>query len=316
MSYRSDLSKADRTVEAVYFPTVILIDNCSACNLRCSMCDHKNIRKYRRIQTMDFELYKCIIEEIGREKPDARVWEVFFGDPFLCSDMPERISYAKNLGLQDVVLNTNGSLMTSDKAEAVIRSGLDALYVGIDGATEETYNKIRVGGNFSNTLDNVLRYRDLLHKYGNGKQKLYVQFVVSEINEHEVDHFKTYWLGQGVKVKIRPKVSWAGLVEADNLRSNRKVDRKPCYWLMRTMSICSDGRVALCAVDLHCRVPCGNVHDKSLKELWQGKLKEFRTMQKERRFDELPEMCRNCMDWQSGYAEFINPDKNLPSKTP
>ena len=309
MSYKSDLSKADRIVEAVDFPAVILIDNCSACNLRCSMCDHKNIRKYRKIQIMDFGLYRELIEEIAREKPNARVWEIFFGDPFLCRDMPERIAYAKQAGLQDVVLNTNGVLMTPEKSKAIIQAGLDAMYVGIDGATEETYNKIRVGGNFAKVLDNVLRYRDLLSECGNGNQQLYVQFVVSDINEHEVEDFKLFWTEQGVSVKVRPKVSWAGLVEADNLRSNTDVDRKPCYWLMRTMSICADGRVALCAVDLHCRVPCGNVCNKSLKELWHGKLKEFRTMHKEKRFGELPKMCRNCMDWQSAYAEFISPEK-------
>lgn len=309
MSYKSDLLKADRITESADFPAVILIDNCSACNLRCSMCDHKNIRKYRKVQTMDFNLYKKIIDEVARVKPDARVWEIFFGDPFLCRDMPERIDYAKQASLQDVVLNTNGVLMAPDKAEAVIHAGLDAMYVGIDGASEKTYNKIRVGGNFAKVLDNVQRYRDLLIKYGNGNQELYVQFVVSDINEHEVDVFKAFWSARGVNVKIRPKVSWAGLVKANNLRSNTEVDRKPCYWLMRTMSICADGRVALCAVDLHCRVPCGDVCNKSLKELWQGKLKEFRTMHKERRFGKLPEMCRNCTDWQSGYAEFISPEK-------
>ncbi len=273
------------------------------------MCDHKNIRKYRKVQTMDFDLYKKIIDEVARVKPDARVWEIFFGDPFLCHDMPKRIAYAKNLGLQDVVLNTNGVLMTSDKAEAVIRAGIDAVYVGIDGATKETYNKIRAGGDFDKTVDNILHFRDLLAKCGNENQQLYVQFVVSDINEREVDVFRAFWSARGVNVKIRPKVSWAGLIGAYNLYNNTEVDRKPCYWLMQTMSICADGRVALCAVDLHCRVPCGNACNKSLKELWQGKLKKFRSMHKERRFDKLPEMCRHCMDWQSGYAEFTNLEK-------
>jgi len=316
MSYKSDITKADRIVEAVDFPAVILIDNCSACNLRCSMCDHKSIRKYRKIQIMDFEIYKRLIDEIAQDRPDARVWEIFFGDPFLCRGMPERIAYAKQAGLLDVVLNTNGVLMTPDKAKAVILAGLDSMYVGIDAATDETYNKIRIGGDFEKAVQNALSYRDLLEKYGNGKQRLFVQFVVSDINEHEVNVFRAFWVDQGVTVKIRPKVSWAGLVKANNLRSNAEVDRKQCYWLMRTMSICADGRVALCAVDLHCRVPCGDVREKSLKELWQGRLKELRAMHNESRWNELPEICRNCMDWQSGYAEFINPEKNLPSPAP
>jgi sulfatase maturation enzyme AslB (radical SAM superfamily) len=305
MSYKSDIRKADRMVEAEKFPSVILIDNCNACNLRCSMCDHPNVKQYRKIQLMDWSLYTKIIDEIAIERPDARVWQIFFGDPFMCRDIAKRIEYAKSKGLTDVVLNTNGVLMKPEKAEAVIRAGLDALYVGIDSATVETYDKIRIGGNFEKAVANVLAYRDLLKKVGKPEQKLFVQFVESEVNQDEVEPFKRFWNEQGVNIKVRPKVSWAGLVSADNLQDNDDVVRRPCYWLMQTANICADGRFALCSVDVHCRVPSGDVNTHSIKELWQqGPLKEYRKMHNEGRFEELPEMCRRCSDWQSAYADY------------
>ena len=308
MTLKSDIDKANRIAEAAEFPAVILIDNCNACNLRCSMCDHKNMRQYRKIQLMDMGLYRRIIDEIAVENPGMRVWNIFFGEPFMCWDMAKRISYAKGKGLKDVVLNSNGVLMTKKKALAVIEAGLDAIYVGIDAATEDTYSKIRVGGHFFKAVDNVLRYKDLLDRYGNANQQLFVQFVVSDINKHEVDDFVAFWKGHNINVKIRPKVSWAGLVEATNLSDNTEVTRKPCYWLMQTANICADGHVALCSVDVHCRVKCGNVKRDTIKKIWQGTLKEFRAMHKEDRFDQLPAMCRMCNDWQSGYADFILPD--------
>jgi len=73
---------------------------------------------------------------------------------------------------------------------------------------------------------------------------------------------------------------------------------------MRTINICADGRIALCSVDVHCRVKCGNVKKNTIKALWQGPLKEYRAMHKEHRFNELPDMCRECADWQSTYADF------------
>ncbi len=308
MTYKSNSQKADRTTEAKEFPQVVLIDNTNACNLRCSMCDHKNMKQYRKVQIMDMGLYKKIIDEIAMENPNARVWQIFFGDPFLCKNMAERIKYAKDKGLTDVVLNTNGQLMTRERALPLIEAGLDAIYVGIDAANAETYEQIRVGGKFETAVANVLTYRDLLREFGREGQKLYVQFVVSGINEDQVEAFKEFWKKEGVAVKIRPKVSWGGLVEATNLQANETLERRPCYWLMRTINICVDGRVALCSVDVHCRVPCGNVHEQNLKELWQqGLLKEYRRMHLQGRFDELPEMCRNCADWQSGYAEFHDP---------
>jgi MoaA/NifB/PqqE/SkfB family radical SAM enzyme len=270
------------------------------------MCDHQNIAKYRKIQMLNIGLYKKIIDEIAVENPSARIWEIFFGDPFLCRDMPERIRYAKDKGCEDVVLNTNGVLMKAEWSRQYIEAGLDAIYVGIDAATKETYEKIRIGGDFEKAVQNVIAYRDLLKNYGKPSQKLFVQFVVSEFNEEEVEAFKLFWNEKGVNVKIRPKISWAGLVVAENLMDNETIKRRPCYWLMQTMNICADGRVALCSVDLHCRVPSGDVKQKSLKEVWKnGILSKYRNMHSEGRYEELPEMCRLCSDWQSAYADYV-----------
>jgi len=304
MKYLSDISKVTRTEEAADFPAVVLVDNCSACNLRCSICDHKNIRKHRPIETMPWQLYCKIIDEVAAENPHARVWEIFFGDPCLCADMPWRIRYAKDAGLTDVVLNTNGVLLDEEKTRAYISAGLDALYIGIDAATRPTYEKIRVGGDFDAAVTNTLRYRQLLDEIGRPDQKVFVQFVVSELNADEVRTFKDFWAENDVPVKIRPKVSWAGLVPAENLRDNRRVDRKPCYWLMRTINICTNGDVALCSVDVHCRVRCGNVAETSIRDVWAGLLAKYRAMQRDGHFERLPNLCRRCGDWQSTYAEF------------
>jgi sulfatase maturation enzyme AslB (radical SAM superfamily) len=301
---RSDISRADRTQEALDFPAVVLIDNCNACNLRCSMCDHPSMTKHRKVQIMDMGLYRKLIDEVAAENPSARVWPIFFGDPFMCRDMPERIRYAKEKGLTDVVLNSNGMLMKPEKARAAIEAGLDAMYVGIDAARADTYEKVRVGGKYETAVANVLAYRDILKEIGRPDQKLFVQFVVSDVNEDQVEEFKAFWTSHGVNVKIRPKVSWAGLVSADNLQDNDQVGRRPCYWLMRTINICADGRAALCSVDVHCRVPCGDANTHTIKELWAGLLADYRRMHKEGRFGELPEMCAKCRDWQSGYADF------------
>jgi uncharacterized Fe-S cluster-containing radical SAM superfamily enzyme len=304
MSKKSDIGQANRVEEAIGFPKVLLIDNCNACNLRCSMCDHVNMKKYRKVQLMDIDLFHKIIDEIALERPDARVWMIFFGEPCMCRDMPERIRYAKGQGLTDVVLNSNGVMLNAKRARAYVEAGLDALYVGIDSATAETYDKIRVGGDFDKAVANVLGYRDMLERHGNGSQRLFVQFVEDDINQHEIEAFKSFWTSHGVNVKVRPKVSWAGLVGADNLQSNANAGRKPCYWLMQTINICADGRVALCSVDVHCRVDCGSVVGRTVKDVWQDGLARLRAIHREGRFEELPEMCRNCRDWQSAYANY------------
>lgn len=287
--------------EKVTFPGVVLIDNSSYCNLRCSMCDYKNISKYRTKQHMEWSLYTRIIDEIASRNPAARVWEIFFGDPFCCPDMPKRVSYAKERGLLDVVLNTNGLAMTPSKAKNLILSGLDAMYVGVDAVSPEVYNKIRVGGNLQRVVKNVIEYKNLLEKYGRG-QKLFVQFVECEENMHETDMFVGFWKRLGVLVKIRPRVSWGGLIPAKNLKTAAM--RTPCKWAMESVAICSDGRFALCAVDIHCQVPVGSYQKQGISEVWNGKLLEYRELHAAGRFDELPEFCKNCLDWQSANCEY------------
>ena len=143
------------------FPKTVLIDNASYCNLRCSMCDYKNISNYRRKQVMPEYLHNKLIDEIAQVAPNTRVWEIFFGDPFCCPGIEKRVRYAKSKGLTDVVLNSNGNAMYEKRANALIYAGLDAMYVGIDAASKEVYDKIRIGGKF----DTVVKMYYLIRIY-------------------------------------------------------------------------------------------------------------------------------------------------------
>jgi MoaA/NifB/PqqE/SkfB family radical SAM enzyme len=253
---------------------------------------------------MDWKLYCKIVDEIALENPHIRVWEIFFGEPFICKDIAERVKYAKDRGLTDVVTNTNGVLMTDERARKIITAGLDAIYVGIDAFSKEVYDQIRVGGNFAKVVANVLNYKKLLGEIGKPNQQIFVQFVKGEINEHEAESFRIFWTESGINVKIRPRISWIGAIDAPNLWDNGEVQRKPCYWLMRTLNICVDGTVALCAADLSRRVNCGDVNSQSLKEVWAGVLKQYRDAQAAGKYGDLPQVCQDCRDWQSAYAEF------------
>ncbi|QTA38629.1 radical SAM protein [Thermosipho ferrireducens] len=285
------------------FPGIILIDNVSFCNLRCSMCSHKDM--VRKPGFMEWELYKKIIDEIAEERPDARVWITYFGEGLLLKDLDERIKYAKEKGLKDVVLNSNGVLLPLNNwADRLVKAGLDALYVGIDAYYKETYEKLRVGGDFDSVVEGVLLYKKALQRYGRDGQRLFVQFVEMEENSSEVEKFIEFWRGKGVNVKIRPKVSWAGRIEAKNLKEFEK--RLPCFWGLNTMNIAHDGSVCLCAIDLDCQTKMGNINEKSLKEVWNTALKDFRKVHLKGMWEILPEMCKKCKDWQSGYAEYIS----------
>jgi len=266
------------------------------------------MKKHRKVQRMDMDLYKRLIKEIAAENPDARVWLIFFGEPALDPDMPERIKYAKDSGLTDVVLNSNGQLLKSEISKSYIESGLDAMYVGIDAYYPATYSKIRIGkkAQLHTAITNVVQYKAWRDAVGTEDQHIFVQFVVDDINKKELHLFKDFWKDMKVNVKIRPKASWAGLIDAQYSKADRKRVRKPCLWLMQTMVICADGKIALCACDVHNRVPgLGDSTKNMLKGIWKsGQLKFYRSYHLKEQWDSLPDMCKNCHDWMSAYSEY------------
>ncbi|GJQ57628.1 MAG: hypothetical protein SCALA701_04290 [Candidatus Scalindua sp.] len=262
--------------------------------------------------TMSWELFTKIIDEIAEVDKNVRVWMVFFGEPFILkktkSTIFDMITYAKGKGLTDVVLNSNANLMDIDSAHNLIKSGLDAIYFGIDAFTPETYAKLRVGGNHERVINNIKNLIKLKGELHAKAPEIYVQFVEMDTNTHEKEDFIRFWEAQGVTVKIRPKVSWGGLIDAPNLTLSNE-SRWPCYWAMQTMSITDTGKVVKCAVDLDARYVAGDVNTQTLKEIWNNKLKKFRQLHISHAFDKLPDDCRNCRDWQSARADFYSLNK-------
>ena len=298
---------AGRIQDTGTFPKVVLIDTVSFCNLRCSMCVHPKMNRKKGV--MGWPLFMKIINEIAEVDKNIRVWMVFFGEALLLKrrkpSIFEMIAYAKRKGLTDVVLNSNANLLDERAAKGLVDAGLDAIYIGLDAFHPETYSKIRVGGNYEKTVENVRGLIRLKKEMNAAKPDVFVQFVEMDTNSTEKEGFVEYWTEQGATVKIRPKVSWAGLIEASNLVLDNK-DRWPCYWAMQTMSITDAGKVVTCAVDLDAQYIAGDLTRQTIKEVWNGTLRELRQLHAASRFDELPSNCRNCRDWQSARADYYS----------
>lgn len=300
-----DQRQQGRVDDAGHFPKVVLIDTISYCNLKCSMCVHKEMKRKKGI--MPWNLFTKIVDEIAEVDRNIRVWMVFFGEALILKKSKpsifDMITYAKNKGLTDVVLNSNANLLDPGAAKSLIQSGLDAIYIGIDAFKPETYAKIRVGGDYEKAVQNTMHLIELKRRVNSEKPEVFVQFVEMDDNSKEKEPFVDFWKKQGAIVKIRPKVSWAGLIDAPNLVLDDK-DRWPCYWAMRTMSITDTGKVVTCAVDLDAKYVAGDVNGQSLKEVWNGNLKKIRQFHASRKFEALPDNCRNCRDWQSARADY------------
>lgn len=296
-----------RLKDAGSFPRVILIDTVSHCNLRCSMCVHKHMKRKKGVMSQG--LFTKIIDEIAEVDKNVRVWMVFFGESLLLKrtkpSIYDLINYAKSKGLTDVVVNSNANLLDEQSAKSLIDSGLDAIYFGVDAFKKETYEQIRVGGDYNKTVANILRLLDMQKELNIFHPKVFVQFVEMDLNAGEKEDFTKFWSSRGAIVKIRPKVSWAGEIEAPNLILDN-ANRWPCHWAMQTMSITDTGKVVTCAVDLDAKFIAGDITKQSLKEVWNSSLGSLRGLHEKKLWEGLPAHCSSCRDWQSACSEYYN----------
>ena len=68
-----------------------------------------------------------------------------YGEAFVDRRLVEKVRYAKSLGIQEVGLISNGSLITEEAARGMVDAGLDAINISVDAAGKEVFETTRVG---------------------------------------------------------------------------------------------------------------------------------------------------------------------------
>ena len=93
---------------------------------------------------MDWELYEKILGD-AVEFGITKIQLHFQGEPLLYKKFPDMVKAAKAAGLFTQAF-TNGLPLTRERTSRIIQAGLDSLRFSVDGATQSTYEKNRVGG--------------------------------------------------------------------------------------------------------------------------------------------------------------------------
>ena len=118
--------------------TSLIIELTNTCNLRCTFC-FVTEGMTREGGFMDFDLFKKIIDDCPNlEHLCMHNW----GEPLLHKDIFKMIEYAKNKGVNYVVMNTNGTLFTDKMIDRIVDSKLDIIRFSIDGSAE-TFKRVR-----------------------------------------------------------------------------------------------------------------------------------------------------------------------------
>ncbi len=270
------------------FPRTVEIETTNACNSNCTMCTRD--RMTRKIGIMSWELFEKVVNECAKHKVHS-VHLHNFGEALLVDDLPDRIKHAKRLGIAEVKIFTNGSLLTGDMAERILNSGLDKLKISFDGIDKNLYETTRRGLSFDEVQRNINEFMEMRQKKHFKKPQVSISCLDLSSDTKAKNKFLHYWRRRVDNVSIGKVHNWGNL---RNFKKSPAVRKLPCFRLWSKLTILWNGEVALCCVDYDGQIVLGNVCENTIADVWKGKcLKEIRQFHLRGEFDKVP-ICKFC----------------------
>ena len=172
----------------------------SHCNLKCPACfvettfkDDPRLREVRGKKTLSYDTMIDIVNQL----PDLETIHYYnYGEPFINKDtIPFLTELKKRRPKIHVAVSTNGTVLTPTQIVAIAKDALvNELIFSIDGATQESYARYRVGGSFSKAfakmeeLANACRKAGTLSKYSRrdpAKVHITWQYILFEWNDSD-----------------------------------------------------------------------------------------------------------------------------------
>jgi len=303
-----------------FLPISADIEPAAVCNFKCKMCQVTYWN--RKPQSITLEDFKKVLDQIPTL---MKVKIQGMGEPFLNRELIEIIQYANKKNLI-ISTTTNASLLTESKCQELINSGIDEVLVSIDGGTKETYEKIRVQGNFDILKRNV---GNLVKARGNKKTPI-IRFwivgmneninelnqIIQLTNELKVDNVTlqtslTFWGKKELKEKLDGQQMNTELEEfqkkllaAQEISRELNVDfriykddklsyNNKCIWPWLKTYITTDGFVVPCCLRADPDVlNFGNLKDKTFKEIWNSL--GYKSIRKAIKTNQLSDYCKPC----------------------
>jgi molybdenum cofactor biosynthesis enzyme MoaA len=135
-------------------PEIVQIESTNICNAKCVFCPRDDME--RRQGIMDMALFRKIADECV-ELGIEHVRMHNYGEPFVDRALVEKVRYAKQKGVPQVGMISNGSLITEAAARGMIDAGLDAINISVDASGKDTFEKTRLGLKYDKVIANIER---------------------------------------------------------------------------------------------------------------------------------------------------------------
>jgi len=271
------LNYRKRELHCRSLPNIVWIEPTNLCNLKCPMC----LTSYpggMEKGVMSMEVFAKAARETAGFALDCYL--LLAGEPLLNPQIVPMIKLLKSLNMT-VIIDSNGALLSGEKAEGIVDAGLDLISFSFDGYTPEVYENIRVNAKFNDTLNNLLHLLEIKRALRKRHPHVRIKCIENprrpdKFNAELREAFRRRFNGYEVEFMISTPGDWNGQLpeqDAYQLSQTRPIDPKapgyhPCPQLWSALTVRWNGQVGSCCGDLRGENLLGDLKEKSLREIW------------------------------------------------
>lgn len=174
-------------------PTQVHLSVTDRCFLPCHHCDiYKN-----KTEDLPEETWTRVIDELAEWLGPAAM-NFVGGEPLLRKDLERLMARAVRLGFS-VTFNTNGWLLTDDRADALAAAGVSVAYLSLDGFSEATVDHSR---GRPGTFKKMMEVCDRLDKRPN--PRVIIACILHGGNAAEVPALLAWVKSRGYELVLQP----------------------------------------------------------------------------------------------------------------
>jgi radical SAM protein with 4Fe4S-binding SPASM domain len=308
-------------------PLFLQVEPTIYCNLECSFCINPFLPRTRTSMTAD--KFERILDEVPST---TKISLVGIGESFMNKELFEIIRRAKARGLA-IGTTSNGTILTDKILKDLIDSNLDWLNFSIDGATKETYERLRPGATFEKMLANIRRIVTTLKEHGRTPD-LAIWFLSNAENIRELPDMVPLVQSLGINSLNTQGVHYWGsedwhakATEANHiddlvavlLETKRRADaagmdfqwhnfpdaaaERECKWPWKGAYITADGFVTPCCENGSNpeRINFGNIFEERFVDIWNSK--KYQQFRRDlQATDSRPDVCVDCPSYHKMIA--------------
>lgn len=287
-------------------PIVYNIETTNACNMRCEMCPRTTMMT-RSVETMKPELFRKLVDQLvpfpeelwakwkefvhekyGVHEGDMSENHFFllvipkviqlhgYGEPLIDKNMPEYVKLLSQRGFLSY-FSCNPSNIEVDRTVQMFENGLSYIKYSIESVDDEIHRAIR--GKASNFSESYKKICHLLEIKKARNHKTVIVITMLDLNRknqaQEYQKLKDAFAGKDVYIYIKSEdQQW---YRKDYHGTNSVHWSEFCKHPWMSMTIKSNGEVAMCMEDYNNEIILGNAKTDSLYDIWNDeKYRQFR----------------------------------------